>query len=239
MQPQIRLIKWSPGDNLVIHFTNGTSLMRSMDTLMAARQLTREDLRCRPPELDGNEPGCVHLGRTIWSIYQLEQAPALADAIKQRQRGRSNQIVLHWTGAENPPSTGMTVDALRRASEARERLLGHGGAYTVDDLRPATQRVREGVREDMPKHPDECHCGRCAAMRVSAAVDRVVKRHVEGCACATCSKTRDGMHWQPIVERTLSCPVCRRDYGRVRVEACATVEVICHGCEAEGRADGR
>ena len=38
------------------------------------------------------------------------------------------------------------------------------------------------------------------------------------------------------VERTLSCPTCRRVFCKVKAEPAAFIEVLCEGCLAEGRA---
>lgn len=115
-------------------------------------------------------------------------------------------------------------EAAREGSDALARAFARRDALVRD----------EGVLHDEP--------GKVGVLPPDAPPDTkpVARsqrlRHVVGCACETCADAHLVMRLQPLVERLLTCPTCQRVYGRVRVEACATIEVMCEGCKREGRA---
>lgn len=67
------------------------------------------------------------------------------------------------------------------------------------------------------------------------SVQVALPKHVEGCRCTDCEVVRAHLPHVELQERELSCATCKRVFARVRAQPMATVEVICKGCEVEGR----
>lgn len=176
---------------------------------------------------------------------QRARVEGIAKAECQRMMAKDHAEVLRWWNVDLKmlttwrPIVGCDCPTCKTAKPV-------ASLYVAQQHLIAAQVAREA--NQAPRAVMGCRCCVCLGVR-SEAVGRVTERllgptaeqidDIKTAAAEAYGLSETLMFGKvevPLVERDLACATCRRFYAKVRAEADARIEVVCPGCEREGRA---